>query len=775
MDGDKRLRLEIKGAVQGVGFRPFVYRLARELSLHGWVVNDSRGVRIEVEGRGGDVERFQTRLPREVPPRAVVHSIEHSWRSPRGDRDFRIEKSDAGGAKIAFVLPDIATCDDCLAEVLDAGDRRHLYPFTNCTNCGPRYTIIQALPYDRPSTTMKRFVMCSDCQREYEDPLDRRFHAQPNACPRCGPRLELRDDSGTVLAEESEALRQAAAAVRAGRVLALKGLGGFLLLVDAADEAAVARLRRRKRRYQKPLALMVPDLATAHRLCMVDPDDEKFLASPEAPIVLLERRPDAGIAAGVAPDLPELGLMLPYTPLHHLLLRELGMPVVATSGNLSDEPIAIGNREAGDRLGTIADLFLLHDRPIARHVDDSVVRSLGGAPQIVRRARGYAPLPVTLTQPVPTVLAVGGHLKNVVALAVDDQVFVSQHLGDMETLETRAAFAYTIRDFLDLYEAAPEIIAHDLHPDYYSTHWAKTAAESGGGGGEPWTEALAGAKLIAVQHHHAHLASCLAENDARGPALGVTWDGTGYGTDGTIWGGEFLSGDAGGFERPVSLRPFGLLGGDVAAREPRRSALAILWELEGEQALARDHLAPVASFSEGERRVLKGMLARRLRTPVTTSAGRLFDAVASLLDLHQRTRFEGQAAMALEAVAESGVDDAYPLPLASGSVARRELDWRPLIRAILEDLRRGVAAAVISARFHNALAAAIVAVAREVGESTVALTGGCFLNRRLSERVSGLLEQAGFEVLVQRRVPPGDGGISLGQVAVAAARLSTGS
>ncbi len=783
MDDDKRLRLEIKGAVQGVGFRPFVYRLARELELGGWVVNDGRGVRIEVEGPGGEVERLLDRLPREVPPRALVHSIEPSWLEPLGENDFRIEASDAGGAKTAFVLPDVATCDDCLAEVFDAGDRRHLYPFTNCTNCGPRYTIIRALPYDRPSTTMARFVMCPECQAEYSDPLDRRFHAQPNACPRCGPRLELLDGSGVSLATRSEALRRAVEAVRSGRILALKGLGGFLLVVGAADEAAVGRLRRRKRRYQKPLALMVPDLAAARRLCLLEAAGEDLLASAEAPIVLLPRRPEASVAGSVAPGQPDLGLMLPYTPLHHLLMRELGMPVVATSGNLSDEPIATGNREAGERLGDVADLFLIHDRSIARHVDDSVVRVLGGAPQIVRRARGYAPLPIslrwrpsgaTLRESVPTVLAVGAHLKNAVALAVGEQVFVSQHLGDMETLETRAAFARTIRDFLDLYEAVPETIVHDLHPDYPSTVWARAVAEGvspEGSGREPWTEALAGARLIGVQHHHAHLASCLAENGARGPALGVTWDGTGYGTDGTIWGGEFLRGGASDFERVASLRPFALPGGDAAVREPRRSALAVLWQLEGDRALERGDLAPVVSFTGAEQRVLEQMLARRLNTPVTTSAGRLFDAVASLLDLHQRTSFEGQAAMALEAVAEDGVGEAYPLPLVRGSAAPRELDWRPLIGAILDERRRGVAAGVVAARFHNALAAAIVAVAREVGESKVALTGGCFLNRRLSERTAGLLEQAGFEVLIQRRVPPGDGGISLGQVAVAAACL----
>lgn len=768
MDGDRRLRLEIRGAVQGVGFRPFVYRLARELELRGWVVNDSRGVRLEVEGPGEAAERFLDRLPREVPPRAIVHEMESSWHEARGYCDFRIEASDDDGAKFAFVLPDIATCGECLAEVLDPGDRRHGYPFTNCTNCGPRYTIIRALPYDRPSTTMARFVMCPGCQGEYQDPLDRRFHAQPNACPECGPRLDLWDATGASQATGSEALRLAAEAVRRGRILALKGLGGFLLVVDAGSAAAVARLRQRKRRGEKPLALMVPGLQAARELCVTDAAAEELLASPEAPIVLLDRRPAAGITAGVAPGQRDLGLMLPYAPLHHLLLREVARPVVATSGNLSDEPIAIGNREALERLGAIADLFLVHDRPIARHVDDSVVRGIDGVPQILRRARGYAPLPITLPRDAATTLAVGAHLKNAVALAIGDQAFVSQHLGDMETPETRAAFTRVIRDFMALYEAVPEVIVHDLHPDYPSTRWARSAAE---GGGDSWRQALAGARLIGVQHHHAHLASCLAEHGASGPALGVTWDGTGYGTDATIWGGEMLHGDASGFERVACLRPFALPGGEAAVREPRRVALSLLWQLAGERALDRDELAPVAAFADFERRVLKRMLARGVRTPVTTSAGRLFDAVASLLDLCQRISFEGQAAMALEAVADPGARDAYPLPLARGSGTPRQLDWRPLVAAILEERRRGVAASVIAGRFHNALVEAMVAVAREVGEPRVALTGGCFHNRLLTERAARRLRRAGFEVLLQRRVPPGDGGICLGQIAVAAARL----
>lgn len=502
----QRLKVEIQGAVQGVGFRPFIYRLAAELGLAGWVINDSGGVHIEVEAPRETLEAFLERLPAEVPPRAILHRLEHAWDEPVGHREFRIEHSEDAGPKTAFVLPDVATCADCLAEVADRQDRRHGYPFTNCTNCGPRFTIIQALPYDRPKTTMERFAMCPQCSAEYSDPLDRRFHAQPNACPDCGPRLELCGADGASLAGGDEALRLAVDGIREGKILALKGLGGFLLMLDARDAAAVERLRRRKHRYEKPLALMVKDLAAAGELCEVPAAAGSLLTSPEAPIVLLRRRPEAALAPAVAPGNPDLGVMLPYTPLHHLLLRAADIPLIATSGNLSDEPIATGNREATGRLGAIADLFLLHDRPIARHADDSVVRLLEGAPQMVRRARGYAPLPLTLPRRAPTLLAVGGHLKNTVALAIGDQAFVSQHLGDMETPEARNAFERVIRDFLDLYEAEPVAVAHDLHPDYPTSRWAKDAAA--GESGRP--KALAGVPLLGVQHHHAHLASCLS-------------------------------------------------------------------------------------------------------------------------------------------------------------------------------------------------------------------------------------------------------------------------
>ncbi len=761
-----RLRVEIHGAVQGVGFRPFVYRLATELGLAGWVINDTHGVFIEVEGPPPTLADFLSRLPAEKPPRAIIHRLETAWLEPTGYQRFEIRHSAEQGAKTVLVLPDIATCSDCLAEVFNPADRRYRYPFTNCTNCGPRFTIIQALPYDRPNTTMRRFTMCPACQSEYENPLDRRFHAQPNACPVCGPRLSLWQQTGedgywSKVSEGDEALKRAAGALRAGQIVAVKGLGGFHLMADARNAETIARLRQRKPRRDKPFALMVRDLAQAHALCDIPLQAEVLLTSPEAPIVLLRRRPGAPVAGNVAPGNPNLGLMLPYTPLHHLLLRELDFPVVATSGNLSDEPICTDEQEAMQRLGHIADLFLVHDRPIARHADDSVAWVVLDEPRLLRRARGYAPLPVLLARDVPPILAVGAHQKSTIALSVNRQVFISQHIGDLETPEALAAFERVIADFLRLYEAAPVAIAHDLHPDYLSTRWAKQMEED-----RPSVFRLPSSVLIPVQHHHAHLAACLAENGVSGPALGVTWDGTGYGLDGTVWGGEFLLGEATAFTRVAHLRPFRLPGGEAAIKEPRRVALALLWELYGEAALERNDLAAVRSFRLAERRLLAQMLSRGVNSPVTTSVGRLFDGVAALMGLHQQVSFEGQAAMALEFAADPTVHQAYPMPLA-GAV----LDWRPLVEAVLQDLRQGVSPGVIAARFHNALVEAILAVATIVGERRVALTGGCFQNRLLTERAAQRLSRAGFDVLLHRQVPPNDGGISLGQVAVAAAQL----
>ncbi len=787
----QRLRVEVRGAVQGVGFRPFVYRLARELELAGWVLNDSRGVTVEVEGTRERLEAFSDRLRRERPPRAVVHGVRTRWSPPRGEAGFVIRHSARAGAKRVVVLPDVATCPACLAEVLDPADRRHRYPFTNCTDCGPRFTIVRSLPYDRPGTTMAGFALCPDCRREYEDPADRRFHAQPNACPRCGPRLSLWAPGGDDAAGGDDALTAAAAALRRGEIVAVKGLGGFHLMADAGDGAAVARLRRRKGREEKPFALMVADLAAAGRLCRLDAAAAAVLAAPECPIVLLPARDGNGVAPAVAPGRPDLGVMLPPSPLHHLLLAAVGRPVVATSGNVSDEPIATDETDARERLGHIADLFLVHDRPIARHADDSVVRCSAGAPRLLRRARGWAPLPVLLPVAAggaaPTVLAVGAHLKNAVTLLMDGRAFVSQHLGDMETPRACAAFERVIADFLDLYEAAPAALAHDLHPDLPTTRWAQAAARGEG------AAALRGRPLVAVQHHHAHLAACLAENRAAGPALGVTWDGTGYGTDGTVWGGELLLGDLVGFARVARLRPFRLPGGDVAAREPRRAALALVHALRG--AGAPDDLPlgalPATAFTPSERRLLERMLAGGVRSPWTTSAGRLFDGVAALAGLASRSSYEGQAAMALEAAADPGEEGVYPYEIAElpappppGAAGERpapggrllELDWRPLVAAVLEDVRRGRSAGTVAARFHNSLGAAVadlvVRVAARSAIDRVALSGGCFQNVRLTEDLVRRLGRLGFEVLLHREVPPNDGGVSLGQAAVAAARLA---
>jgi len=732
---DVRLKVVIHGAVQGVGFRPFVYRLAAEMDLRGWVLNSSQGVFIEVEGDRTVLEEFLLRLEQEKPSLAIIQSLEFSFLDSVDYPDFVIRYSDDAGAKTVLILPDIATCPECRREVADPGDRRYRYPFTNCTHCGPRFTIIRALPYDRPNTSMAHFPLCHDCRREYEDPLDRRFHAQPVACPVCGPQVTL--DSGII---GDETIRDAALAVREGRILAMKGLGGFLLMVDARSDAAVRRLRERKHREEKPFALLYPSLEMIKEHCFVSPLEERVLTSPESPIVLLRRReprtppPGRGglgegeVSESVAPGNPYLGVMLPYTPLHDLLMQELDFPVVATSGNRSDEPICIDEDEARERLGGIADVFLVHNRPIVRHCDDSIVRVVLGQELVLRRARGYAPLPVLLKHETPTILAVGAHLKNTIALSVGRQVFLSQHIGDLDTPEACAAFERVIADFLRLYEVEPRAIAHDLHPDYFSTQWARQAAD------------LSPAELAPVQHHHAHLASCLAENEVEGPVLGVIWDGTGYGPDGTVWGGEFLWGDAMGFERVAHLRTFRLPGGEAAVREPRRTALGVLWEHFGAEALEWEDLAPMAAFSASERRLIQRMLEREVNSPLTSSAGRLFDAVAALVGLRQEIRFEAQAAMMLEYAVDEAVTDAYPLPMGKSQISNLKpqplvLDWGPLLEALLADVRQGAPVGVMAARFHNALVEGIVAVARAVGAERVALSGGCFQNRILLEPI----------------------------------------
>ena len=756
-----RVRLRLRGAVQGVGFRPFVYRLATELRLSGWVGNSPQGVILEVEGGKESLDAFLLRVEREKPPQASIQSLESTYLDAVGLTGFSIRESDGRGATTAVVLPDIATCQDCLHEVFDPADRRYLYPFTNCTNCGPRFTIITALPYDRPNTSMARFTMCEACRREYVDPENRRFHAQPNACPLCGPQLTLWDQAGAVLAGRQEALRLAADAIRAGKILALKGLGGFHLLVDARNQDAVLRLRERKHREEKPLALMMPSLESAKAYCQVSDLEKRLLCSPESPIVLLARRPDPAmesIAPEVAPGNPCLGVMLPYTPLHHILLRELGFPLVATSGNLSDEPICTGEAEAVQRLDGVADFFLVHDRPIVRHMDDSVVRILLGRELILRRARGFAPLPVHVAQPLPPILAVGAHLKSAVATSVGPEIFVSQHIGDLETTQAFDAFHSVISSLERFYDVHPTAVAADAHPDYRSTAFALRT----------------GLSVIRVQHHYAHVLSCMAENALGGSCLGVAWDGTGYGLDGTVWGGEFLQPTAATFRRVAHLRTFRLPGGEQAIKEPRRAAIGLLYELFGDALFGMDELAPVRAFSPRERGILQGMLAKQINAPRTSAAGRLFDAVAAILGLHLGPQFEGQAAMELEwAGAGFETDDAYPVRI-SEEPSTLVLDWEPLIWEILADVREGIPVGEISVKFHNALVEGIVAVAGQIGEERVVLTGGCFQNRYLTECAVARLRVEGFRPYWHQRIPPNDGGIALGQIVAASRAMEEG-
>jgi hydrogenase maturation protein HypF len=750
----QRLRIVIHGAVQGVGFRPFVFRLARELMLDGWVNNSSQGVFIEVEGHPDLLKTFLLRLPDEIPPRSFIQSLESSYLDAVGFTDFEIRESDEGGVKTAVVLPDVATCPDCIAEIFDPANRRYRYPFTNCTNCGPRFSIIETLPYDRPHTTMRWFEMCAACRAEYENAEDRRFHAQPNACPECGPHLELWNDQGEIVTSHHEALIEAAEVIRSGKIVAVKGLGGFHLVVDARDSRAVVELRRRKHREEKPFALMLPSMSSIEEFCDVSGLERRLLTSPESPIVLLRKKRATSaepLSDFVAPANPYLGVLLPYTPLHHLLMGELGFPIVATSGNLSDEPICTDEKEAVERLRGIADLFLVHNRPIARHVDDSIVRVMMDREMLVRRARGFAPLPViTKSESEPT-LAVGAHLKNSVALSTDHQIVISQHIGDLETDKAYGAFRDVIDSLERLYEVSPATVACDRHPDYMSTHWA---AESH-------------LKAIPVQHHYAHVLSCMAENELEPPALGVAWDGSGYGLDGTIWGGEFLRIKKAGFDRLAHFRTFRLPGGEQAIKEPRRSAIGLLYEIFGDGIFDILNLAPVAAFKPADRGVIRGMLDRNINSPLTSSAGRLFDAVASVIGVMQETRFEGQAAMQLEFMAEPDELSRYEFEVVCGMDEPLIIDWQPMFRDIIYDFARRVSPSRIAARFHNTLVEMIVKVATIAGEKSVALSGGCFQNKFLTERAITRLRAEGFNVYWHQRVPTNDGGISLGQLVAA--------
>jgi hydrogenase maturation protein HypF len=768
MTGIRRVHIAIHGAVQGVGFRPFIYRLANELHLTGWVLNSPQGVFIEAEGQPETIEQFLLRIEQEKPPRSFVQSLEYTILDPAGFTSFEIRASDPHGERTALVLPDIATCPDCLADIKDPSNRRYRYPFTNCTNCGPRFTIINSLPYDRSNTSMKEFAMCDQCREEYENPSNRRFHAQPNACPRCGPHVELWDEAGRVLASSEEAMEKAAAALRNGKILAVKGLGGFHLMVDARNQEAVLRLRERKRREEKPLALMAAGIEAVKSMCSVSALEERLLHSPEAPIVLLLKKDPAGAAdlhgvaaPAAAPENPYLGVMLPYTPLHHLLTAATGFPLVATSGNITDEPICTDEHEALDRLRGIADLFLVHNRPIVRYVDDSVVRVMMGRELVMRRARGYAPLPVSLSCRISDTVAVGAQLKNAVAVSNGQNIFISQHIGDLDTPQSLESFQRTLKDLRSLFDVHPARVAADLHPDYLSTQGAHAS----------------GLPVTSVQHHHAHIASCMAENQLEGTVLGVAWDGTGLGPDGTIWGGEFLRSTPTVYHRVASFRTFPLPGGDQAIKEPRRTALGMLYELMGDAVFKDTTLLPLAAFTAAELATLRQMLKRGINAPLTSSAGRLFDAVASIIGLRQTMSFEGQAAMQLE-FAIAGVaptDEYYTLQtftaVPGDDDSRLIIDWAPIVTQILNDHRHEVPVGVISAKFHNTLTEAILRVARQLGEARVVLSGGCFQNKYLTERTVRRLEEEGYRPYWHQRVPTNDGGIALGQLYAGGVRV----
>ena len=751
----RRSRIDVQGAVQGVGFRPFVYRLANELGLGGWVLNSPHGVRIEVEGDEENVGRFKTRLELEKPRVATITGLKISSLKPARCDRFEIRESVAEGEKEALILPDLATCEDCLRELFDPNNRRYRYPFINCTNCGPRFSIIEALPYDRPKTSMKKFAMCSECEREYHDPADRRFHAQPNACPKCGPQIESWDSAGRVLYREFEALAQNVNAIRTGKIVAIKGIGGFQLMVDARNECAVRRLRERKHRKEKPFALMFPSIHTVEEHCRLTGLERQLLLSFRSPIVLLEKLSGgaAALARSLAPGNPYLGVMMPYSPLHHLLLHELGFPVVATSGNLSDEPICTDEREALERLGEIADLFLVHNRPIVRHMDDSITRVMAGREMVLRAARGYAPVAISVEglNNSETVLAVGGQLKNTVALKAGGRVFISQHIGDLETEQALAAFQNSAADLPRLYDAKADVIACDLHPEYLSTKFAQNKLESDDK-----------VRSIRVQHHYAHILSCLAENNLSAPALGICWDGTGHGLDGTIWGGEFLFVGKDGFDRVATFRQFRLPGGDRAVKQPRRAALGLLHEIFGAALFGRKDLLSFANFLTAELEMFQKMLRTGANSPVTSSVGRLFDAVASLLGLRHAVDFEGQAAMDLEFAIEPGAAGVYNFALRG--LRPTIIDWEPMICEILEEQRAGKWIGQIALKFHHTLVEIMAAIARATRAEKVALSGGCFQNKYLLEWTVRRLREDGFVPYWHQNVPPNDGGIALGQV-----------
>jgi hydrogenase maturation protein HypF len=753
-----RRRIQIEGVVQGVGFRPFVYQSAVRFGLTGWVCNDTGGVTIEVEGETEQLAQFLLELQAGKPPLAVINQFDTEDIPVVGEVGFQIRQSRSAQTVRVQVAPDTFVCTDCQQELFDPHDRRFRYPFINCTNCGPRFTIVTGIPYDRHLTTMADFPLCPACQAEYGDPSSRRFHAQPNACPDCGPQLALIDAKGGSLPAK-DPLLAACEALHTGRIIAIKGLGGYHLAVDAANDDAVRELRRRKQRDEKPFALMASDLATVRRFALCNEMEAKLLTGPERPIVLLEKRNDHGLAETVAPDNRYFGMMLPYTPLHHLLFAEGFTALVMTSANRSDEPIAFEDSEAVQRLSGIADLFLVHNRRIETRTDDSIARVMAGKPLLLRRSRGYVPRMVKLPRSQSPVLAVGAELKSTICFTRGDQAYLSQHIGDLKNLEVYGSFTRAIEHLQEILEVTPQRVACDLHPDYYSSHFA--VEESG-------------LPAIPVQHHHAHLASCLAEHGRQDPAIGVIFDGIGYGTDGHIWGGEFLVGDLSGFERAGHFRYQQMPGGDLATRQPWRMALSYLLSAFGEIPGGSPALA---GLPESDLRLVTQALDRRVNTPLTSSCGRLFDAVAALLGLRQQVTFEGQAAMALEMSADSDQDMPYPYQLCIDN-GRILFDPLSLIRSIVDGQQANEPVTRAAGRFHLTLAMMVEEVCSELrsrtGNTTVVLSGGVFQNCLLTELTRAHLEKSAFTVLTHALVPPNDGGLALGQAVIAGQSTTIG-
>ncbi|MDJ0669063.1 MAG: carbamoyltransferase HypF [Desulfobacterales bacterium] len=748
-------RVQVRGIVQGVGFRPFIFKLAEEGRLCGHVANTSSGVQIHVEGPPERIETFIKAIRAQAPPLAQITAVDSRPVACGNSTEFKIIPSQREAGRSALISPDVAICADCLGELSDPQDRRNAYPFINCTNCGPRYTIIADVPYDRPKTSMRHFQMCPACQAEYDNPRDRRFHAQPNACEDCGPEVALEDVNGPLLRGDA-AIRETAHRLDQGQIIAVKGLGGYHLAVDAANNAAVKRLRRRKHREEKPLALMAPDLETIRTFAHIDPDEREVLTSPQRPIVLLRKRAASAIAPAVSPRNAWFGVMLPYTPLHYLLLAYGFTALVMTSGNLSEEPIAMADTDARRRLAPIADALLTHNREIYQRCDDSIVRKTHGVTRFLRRSRGYVPVPVFLRRRQPAVLACGAELKNTVCLLKEDRAFVSQHIGDLENLATYEFFESTIDHLQRILDIAPQVIACDLHPDYLSTRYARSRDDL---------------PLIQVQHHHAHIVSAMAENHLEGRVIGLAFDGTGYGPDGTIWGGEVLIAEAGRFERAAYLTPVPMPGSAAAIRSPWRMAVSYLAHTFDDRLHDLD-IPFLQSIDRKQADVLVTMGRKKINAPLTSSLGRLFDGVAALLGLRHQVAFEGQAAMELEMTAGDGDAEAYAYHWEAVDDGRR-IEVAPIIEGVVADLIKGIPAPQISRRFHATLIALFSALCSELRQETdldrVVMSGGAFQNVLLSTVLERQLERQGFRVYTQRLVPPNDGGISLGQAVAAAA------